>query len=380
MKRRGHGEGSVHQRGDGRWVGVIDLGWQNGKRRRKYVYASSQQQVVSKMNDARARVAAGLPLPPERLTVESYLREWVSTRQPEHLSANTTDNYRWASEHHIVPALGKKRLRQLTPKDVADMLASKAAEGLGRSSRMRLRSVLGRALRQAEAEGLVSRNAATLIPPTSLGRTSEGRSLTVDQARSLLAGAKPDRLGGAVIVMLTMGLRPGEVLGLSWDDVDLRDGVLKVRHSLKRERTGLRLGAPKTPRSRRTLAMPGVALDALRRRHTAQLAERLQAGPRWLDTGLVFTTSVGSMIDPNNFRRHFGRLSEAAGVGHWTPNEMRHSAVSLLSAAEVPLEDIADLVGHDGTRMTGGVYRHVLAPVNTKAVAPMDKLFGTGRD
>jgi integrase len=89
----------------------------------------------------------------------------------------------------------------------------------------------------------------------------------------------------------------------------------------------------------------------------------------------VFTTTLGTPIDPRNFRRHFGKLTVLAGLGHWHPHELRHSAVSLLSAAGVPLEAVADLVGHDSTRMTSGVYRHVLAPAVSAAVEPMERLF-----
>ena len=90
----------------------------------------------------------------------------------------------------------------------------------------------------------------------------------------------------------------------------------------------------------------------------------------------MFTTSVGTPIDPKNLRREFNRITRDAGLGHWTPTELRHSAVSLFSAAGVALEHIADVVGHDGTRMTGGIYRHVLAPVISHAAEPMDWLFG----
>jgi hypothetical protein len=85
-------------------------------------------------------------------------------------------------------------------------------------------------------------------------------------------------------------------------------------------------------------------------------------------------SEAGSVV---NFRRHFDRLTAAAGIGQWSPNELPHSAVSLLSAAGVALEDIADIVGHDGTRMTAGVCRHTLTPFHSKGVAPADALFGT---
>lgn len=104
--------------------------------------------------------------------------------------------------------------------------------------------------------------------------------------------------------------------------------------------------------------------------------ERLKVGRAWHDLGLVFSTEIGTLVDPSNYRRQLSKVTEAAGLGHWSPNELRHSAVSLLSAAGVPLEQIADVVGHDGTRMTAGVYRHAVTPSVDAAVAPMEALFG----
>jgi integrase len=181
-------------------------------------------------------------------------------------------------------------------------------------------------------------------------------------------------LGAAVTVMITMGLRPGEVLGLGWGHIDLDTSRLDVRRSLKREPGGLRLGDVKTKNSRRSLLMPRLVVERLGAHRHVQRKERLAAS-EWHDLDLVFASNRGTLIDPRNFRRHFDKLTEQAGIGKWTPNELRHSAVSLLSAAGVPVEEIADVVGHDGARMTTGVYRHVLAPVVNSAAAPMDDLF-----
>ena len=177
--------------------------------------------------------------------------------------------------------------------------------------------------------------------------------------------------------MLTMGLRPGEVTGLPWDLVDLDGAVLHVRQSLKREQGALVIGDVKTPKSRRSLAIPAIALVSLKKHRTEQVRERLALGSGRADSGLVFTSEVGTPLDPANVRRILTKVTDAAGLGHWRPNELRHSAVSLLSAAGVPIEEIADLVGHDGTRMTTGIYRHILSPVIDSGVQAMDEMFGT---
>jgi integrase len=108
-----------------------------------------------------------------------------------------------------------------------------------------------------------------------------------------------------------------------------------------------------------------------------QVEERLAAGSAWVDLDLVFTTTIGTPINPSNLRRSFRRVTDAAGLGRWHPHELRHSAASLLSAAGVPLEVVADVLGHDGTRMTALVYRHAVSPTVSAAVAPMESLFGS---
>jgi integrase len=159
-----------------------------------------------------------------------------------------------------------------------------------------------------------------------------------------------------------LGLRRDEVLGLSWDDLDLdaKPPMVAVRRQLqRREGRGLVLTELKTAKSRRTLALPARVAEALRRHRAAQAAERLAAGPYWAGAGLVFTTPIGTAIDPNNFRRHLARVSSKAGLGAWTTHELRHSAGSLLFAMGVPMKVISETLGHSSERVTSEVYVHV---------------------
>ncbi len=138
-------------------------------------------------------------------------------------------------------------------------------------------------------------------------------------------------------------------------------------------------GETKTPKSRRTLALPALCVDALRQQRLLQDEDRLYAGDRWQETGLVFTSQVGTALDAANVRRNFRRaLSRVPGIdpGEWTPREMRHSFVSLLSDADVPIEVISRLVGHRGTSVTEVVYRRQVRPVIQTGALAMDARFG----
>src|SRR5262245_52727334 len=149
---------------------------------------------------------------------------------------------------------------------------------------------------------------------------------------------------------------------------------------MKRERNRPVLGHLKTARSRRSLRCPAVVVEALRERGVFQEEEREAAGAQWADDWaaqeLVFTSANGRPVDAANLRRYFRRACVAAGIGRWTPYEMRHSAASLMSAAGVPLEHVADVLGHNGTSMAALVYRHVLAPTVEAGAAPMQALLG----
>jgi site-specific recombinase XerD len=135
-------------------------------------------------------------------------------------------------------------------------------------------------------------------------------------------------------------------------------------------------GDTKTEKSRRTLELPKEAADALRSHHSRQARQRLKAGQKWQDDKLVFCTKTGAPLDAGNVRRSFRAITRKADIGEdWTPRELRHSFVSIMSDNGVPIETIADLVGHAGTAVTEKVYRHQLKPVITKGAETMNTIF-----
>ena len=181
------------------------------------------------------------------------------------MSLNTWLNYRWALSPAI-ETLGTRRLAELEPEHVEALLARLAREGKSRRSVTRVRTVLGQALDTAMRRAKVSRNVARLAEMPRTSSPPEKRALTVDQAEALLEAAKGDPVEAFIVVGLMTGLRPGELLGLHWDDVDLHAGTLDVTGSLKREGSTLRLGDVKggLKRARRRLDLPAPAVEALR--------------------------------------------------------------------------------------------------------------------
>ena len=254
---------------------------------------------------------------------------------------------------------------------------------------------LKRAIRHAEADDLVTRNVAALAdtPKGQQGRPS--RSLTLDQALAVMTAAatlpvmelrpglkdvrRPAELVYAYIVLsLLAGIRTEEARALHWAHVDLDgdpDASPPVPPHVAVWRSVRAHGDTKTERSRRTLALPA-AVHALRAWSGSQADERLAAGDRWQDTGLVFTSHLGAALDAANVRKMFKRACTEAGLGDgWTSRELRTTFVSLMSHQGVAIEEIARLVGHASTRTTEIVYRRELRPVITTGAQIMDKLF-----
>jgi integrase len=381
--RRPAGEGSVYQAADGRWRGVADLGWIDGKRRRKYVRGSTQAEVLTKLRQIRSEAEAGV-VADDRITVGGFLSRWVSVNLQGTVSGSTLDDYADTVRLHLEPTLGRKRLSKLTVSDVDALLAAKRKAGYKPNSVRIMRSVLRRALGQAEREGLVPRNVAAISQPPRVAQP-EGRSLTVDQARSLLEAAHGDRLEVAYLLLLSYGLRRGELLGLAWADLDTGAGTLAVRQAVRRRKTSrgadgtyvggtesrIEIAELKTRRSRRVLFLTPGILDALEAHRGRQELVRVEAGALWVESGLMFASVIGTPMDPDNFAKQFVRLCKSAGLGHWHPHEARHSAASVMLAQGVPLEVVSEVLGHSSISVTKDVYGHLVEGVKRDAAERM---------
>jgi len=295
----------------------------------------------------------------------------------------------------ILKVIGARKLRELTAADVRQALAKMAATYSSAAVSMG-HLALKRAIRHAEGNDLVSRNVAALVdtPKGQQGRPS--KSLTLEQAVAVITAARtlptmelhpglkdvrrPAALMYAYIVLsLLVGVRTEEARALHWQHVNLDgdpDADPAVPPHVAVWRSVRVHGETKTERSRRSLGLPQMAVEALRALLESQVHERAQADERWQDTGLVFTTHLGTALDAGNVRKMFKRVCRAAGIGDgWTPRELRTSFVSLMSHRGVSIEEIARLVGHASTRTTEVVYRRELRPVITTGAEIMDEVF-----
>src|SRR5579859_1380203 len=385
-RRRGHGEDSIYlDAAKKRYVGAVSLGYgPDGRRIRRKVTGRTKAEVRDKLRDLRREIDRGVR-PKPRYTVGDALEDWLANGL-DGVSATTADLYRGTIAKALTEQLGAIKLAALTADDVDAALAAMATHVSTRTVQIS-RNVLVRAIRHAERRDLVGRNVADLVraPRGQSGRPSN--AMTLEQAVALLEAAKSTRLEAYIVVSLLAGLRTEELRALRWGHVVAWAGgkwrpVADVGfdHELlavfvwRSDRAG---GDTKTPKSRRTLALPMRCVLALREQRARQAEERLAAGALWNDHGLVFASAVGTPLDAHNVRREFRKITLAAGLGDsWVPRELRHTFVSLLSAHDVPVEAIALLAGHNQTATTELVYRHQLVPALTRGAEVMDQIFG----
>lgn len=384
-RRRGHGEDSVYlDAATGRWCAVVSVGrTADGRRDRRKVTAKTKAEVMTRLRDLRRRLEHGVPTDP-RLTVGAYLDRWAAGLDVK-VRPNTADQYRVTIRCHLRPALGTKTLSKLTPLDCDALWAAKLADGAAPNTVRLMRAVLRRALRDAERDGLVIRNVAGLSTPPRVA-PPDGRSLTASQARALLAAAGGDRLQAAYVLALAYGLRRGELLGLAWSDVDFEASTLWVHQQLTvhkspqaadgtRARPGvLELSEMKTGSpSRRTLVLTPELVDVLRAHRARQAAERLEAGPDWTDSGLVFSTHLGEPVQPSAFSHMFANMAKRADLGHWHLHEARHTAASIMLAMGTKLEIVSRVLGHSSLTVTADVYAHLLGGEKRAAAEAMTR-------
>lgn len=367
--KRGNSEGTIRKRADGRWEArYVDA---DGKR--QSLYGKTRQEAARQLNEALRNREQGLPALNERQTVGEYLARWIEA-YGQRRRLTSFRRYEVIVRLHLVPSLGNVVLTKLSAQQVQAFMTKKLAAGHSPHKVRYCHRVLRAALTDAVLLGLVHRNVASLVkPPRS--RTREMKILSEEQVRELLSAIRGERLEAMVVLALATTMREGELLALLWEDVDLERAAVLVRATLQKSPGRLIREEAKTDHSRRLIALPQTAVEALRRHRTRQAAERLRLGDAWRDTGLVFPNAVGQPIDPDSFRSHWWYpLLKRASVPRIRFHDLRHTAATHLLARGVNVKVVSEMLGHSSIAITLGIYAHVLPHMQQHAAATMDAI------
>ena len=400
--RAGNQRSSIFLGNDGRYYGFVTMGIRpDGSVDRRKRTGKTHADVVRKVRALERERSERSALPAgHSARLETWLTDWLSATavrvRPSTLSGYTVDVHR-----HINPAIGRHRLDSLEPEHIEHLYAVLLAKGLNPGSVHHVRRTLNKALNDAVRRRRLPRN------PVSLANTPrydppEFEPLTVEEARCILAAAEDEPNGVAFMLAISLGLRRGEVLGLSWSDVDLDAGRLNVRRQLERrnwrhgcadsdrcderpsrcpERVdgGLVLAELKTKQSRRTLPLPAPLLVALRKHRQRQREARIHAGTVWRDSGLVFTTITGRPVSPRDHSVHWTAFLEGLGIRPARLHDARHTAATLLLVQGVDQRVVMTMFGWTSPSMTTR-YQHVVPELVEEANRRMSELLWGATD
>lgn len=366
-RRRVRGEGSIRKRPDGRWEGTIYVGYSEaGKAQRRSVYGSTKKEVSQKLLELRQQPERGHSGGIQTLTVREFAQRWLQSRGnvlPDTL-------YKYGRElQPILDVIGHLKLADLKAHHVRDAYNELARAGYAVRTQKRAAMHLRSLLRQAVQEEVVTRSVADGVRVSTPRVSPVATVWTAEEVRAFLAAAADDPLYLYFYLLLALGLRSGETLGLPWRAVDLSGGRLTVYQAVRRVEQGSRLviAEVKTPHSRRTLSLPNDVLKELDSQQKLLVAE----GRR---SELVVATNTGKPVDPTNARRSFERLARAADVPPIRVHDLRHTHASLALAAGVPIEVVSRRLGHASIGITLNTYRHLYEPELQAATLTLDQL------
>ncbi len=302
---------------------------------------------------------------------------WLADSVKGTVSRATYDGYKRDVHHHIIPELGRRKLKELTPGDIRRLYRKMTQKGLKDRSTEYVHTTLRKSLKAAVVDRLITHNPTDGVKPpkTPAGAAKESKALNPYQVKTLLEAAYESRFEALYIVAIHTGLRRGELLGLKWADVDLESGTLAVRRSLDVDGT---FKTPKNQAAKRTLRLTARALAALKAHKLRQNAERLQAGARWQDHDLVFPNTLGKPMNAGNlYRREFQPLLERAGLaeGGFTIHSLRHTFATTLADKGVHPSTAQKMLGHSDIRMTLVIYTHATDSMQEAATSALEDAF-----
>lgn len=368
-RKRANGEGTITKRNDGRWQGAITIGRnENGTQKRKYVYARTQGEVRKKLDELK-KVMDSTDLTSEDVTLETYLGRWLEEKSRQ-VKPRTIESYTYTVESYINPKLGREKISKLTPLKIQTAITEIGNKVSAHTSNYCL-SVLVMALNQAVRWQILASNPAKAVDKARVER-AERILWTTEQIGAFLAKAQPHALYPLFYLAITSGLRIGELLALTWDD--LQGNRLHVRRNLTKDDGKLMLDTTKTSKGRRIVTLADDTLEVLEGHKAKQASQQAKLGDSWQQPGHMFTTTIGSFLDYRNVLRVWHKLQEDAGVERVGLHNARYLHVSLLIRRGLDPKTIADRVGHTNAAFTLRVYAHLFEEQRLAAAIPLEDL------
>lgn len=385
MARSAAGQGTIRKKTITRqgkqytyWEARFTAGYDpgTGKQLQRSITGKTQKEVAQKLKAATAAIDAGTYQAPSKMTVGQWLDIWTA----EYLGGvkpRTVENYCSVVNKHIKPALGAVKLEALNAHTIQSFY-NRQGETLSAKTVKDHHGILHKALQQAVANGYIRFNpAAACVLPRA--EKKEIKPLDDLQITGFLEAVQGHKYEGLFLVTLFTGLRRGEVLGLSWDAVDLDAGRITINKQLQHNaQTGAYDLVPTKNSRGRAVAVPPSVVSILRRVKLQQLEQQLQSAGCWYNPmNLVFTDELGGHLTPYTITRAFKKIAQAIGRPDARFHDLRHSyAVAAIRAGD-DIKTVQGNLGHATAAFTLDVYGHVTEQMKQASAARMEQYIKT---
>jgi integrase len=367
-KRRGNNEGSIVKLPSGTYRAQVTI---DGER---LSYTSKTraecQGWIRKMLD---QIDEGLTFKGTQTTLEEFLKGWLVTAKTT-LRPKPAQQYEKLTENHIIPVLGKVKLKDLRPDTIDGFYQNRIKAGVGVRTIRYCHSVLHRALEKAVTLGLLTRNPADGANPPRLNQP-EITILDENQVIQFLIAAQGNRHEALFHLAVKTGMRQAELLGLKWMDLDWTSGVLHVRRQVQRiDGKGFVFCEPKTKTGRRSIQLGEASLQMLRKQLEKQRREKSGADDHWNENDLIFASSVGTPTELRNLLREYKKVLLKAGLPEIRFHDLRHTAASIMLKHNIPVFTVSRILGHSKPSVTLDIYAHMIPGMQDQAAKIMDEV------
>lgn len=377
-------KGHLKKRSKDSWTIVVDLGFKaNGKRNQKWKsIKGTKKEAEALLARMLTELEDGVYIDAKKTSVSDYLDKWIASIKGS-VSSTTYERYKQLCDKHLKPTIGNIALNKLQAIRISE-LYSVAMEsgridgkgGLSKQTVLHMHRVLKRALSQAVKWGLLSRNPCDAVDNIPKPNKKERLTFTTEETLSLLEQLEGNRLQLPVLLAVTTGMRRGEILGLRWKDINLDKKRLYIRQIVIETReNGLEVKQPKTDASSRTIALPQIAIDAIKKYRVEQAELCLQLGKGLTPESMLFNEYSGLNV-PNRITVNFRSFIKSHGFKHVTFHDLRHTHATHLLEQNIHPKIVSERLGHSTIALTMNTYSHVMPTMQEEAANKVDELFG----
>lgn len=385
--KRGHNEGSIRQRKDGRWEVRVTAGidFETGKPKRISYYTDTKAEATKLLHEVEYKIHIDEMVDPTSVTLYQWLSLWLETYMKNSLKQSTYTSYAGYINNHFAPAIGNIKLKELTTKILQDFYNYKLTkQELSPKTISNMHRCLHKALKQAVLEHHINFNPCDAV---NLPRTGKPQIeiFTIEEQQRLMYTSYNFRYGIFIRLTLATGIRLGELLGLRWEDVDARTNMLYIRRTLNRiekvdyngtgNKTEIVIQEPKTQNSVRSIPLMKSIINELMQWRNVQLSDAQIAGAAYQNSGFIVTNQFGGYIEPRTFKDYYDTILEAANLGHFTFHALRHTFATRALEKGMDSKTLSTILGHYSVAFTLDTYTHILDSQKHEEMKCMEDLF-----